>query len=289
MMSDDTGQIDFVIKRFQECQTSYEILDKRTQEVKVSLDQLKDLVDNSFESHCKILDRVEEESKKNEISRLNTSETQYNQALSLKKNEEKNEQFEGRFEQIESSISKVSNQIQDFAGPVSMAATKDELLTFSQALLDLEKFCRSQLNEVPNLISPLLDLGKSHTERLDQQNQSLETLLQINKSQSDEIENIKIQSQCFSNENKTIRLQLSSIDTDLKAYVDVKIQNIPVIPPLSMEDITKSMQNFLEPTLRESRNASLRATNCETKIILLERKIDQLQLMLNKLELEKKL
>lgn len=68
--------------------------------------------------------------------------------------------------------------------------------------------------------------------------------------------------------------------------VDEKIASIPkpVIP--SLDDAKKAFTTQLEPAQFDARNANLRAVNNESKITLLEKKVEQLQLLLNKLQLQ---
>jgi hypothetical protein len=81
--------------------------------------------------------------------------------------------------------------------------------------------------------------------------------------------------------------KLNEMQDSLKNHVSDAIGALPKpIEPLSLEDAQKSMQGKLEPVSLDARNANLRSANNETKITILEKKIEQLSLLVNKLQLQ---
>jgi predicted heme/steroid binding protein len=78
---------------------------------------------------------------------------------------------------------------------------------------------------------------------------------------------------------------LKEVSVNLKSYIDSKISSIPqpVIP--SLDEAKAHADKKVEPALLDSRNANIRSENNEKKIFIMEKKIEQLQLMLNKLQL----
>lgn len=90
---------------------------------------------------------------------------------------------------------------------------------------------------------------------------------------------------------------LNSIDELKKAQVyfqeaipkviDLKIAEIPkpVIP--SIEEAKKAFQNQLEPVSLDAKNSALRSVNTESKLHILEKKIEQLKLILDQLTIGK--
>lgn len=79
---------------------------------------------------------------------------------------------------------------------------------------------------------------------------------------------------------------LASLSNSIDNTIDQKIAAIPksVIP--SIDETTKAYQTQLEPVKLDASNAKLRSSNCEAKITLLEKKVEQLQLLLNRYQLQ---
>ena len=91
-------------------------------------------------------------------------------------------------------------------------------------------------------------------------------------------------------EIKDLRLKMSDAIAQLDAkwvgLVESKIAAIPkpVIP--SLDDAKIVMQAQIEPISLDAKNAHLRSENSEKRVFLLEKKVEQLQLILNKLQLQ---
>jgi chromosome segregation ATPase len=286
---DDTGQIDFVVRRFQECARRLEDLELKTKDISESLDALNVFMEATNGAIGQILGKLECVQKKHDDEKSKSQELFQNNACFASQITAKNEELNKKAEASENAISTLESRIDDFSAQLRLSASIEQVLSVSQAILDLESFCRSQLKEVPNLIAPLFDIGKGHSERLEHQNSSLSTLLNMNQACSSQIEDLRNKFQISFNENEAIKQRINSVEAASQAYVDDKIKNIPATYVPSMDEIKKEVKNFLEPTIRESQNAALRSTNCDTKLILLERKIDQVQMLVNKIEMEKKL
>lgn len=77
---------------------------------------------------------------------------------------------------------------------------------------------------------------------------------------------------------------------ELKLYFDKSIiDKISAIPkPLipSLDEAKKDTQSKLEPIQLDAKNAHLRSVNTEAKVHILEKKLEQLQLLVNKLQLQ---
>ncbi len=77
-----------------------------------------------------------------------------------------------------------------------------------------------------------------------------------------------------------------SLKDDMLNQIKKSISDIPkpLIP--SLDDAKKAMETKIEPISLDARNAQLRSVNNEQKILILEKKVEQLQLLLNKLQLQ---
>ena len=83
-----------------------------------------------------------------------------------------------------------------------------------------------------------------------------------------------------------VKTMQDSLKALLMTYIDEKVSSIPqpVIP--APVDVSVQIKAIVEPASFDAKNANLRSTNNEAKIFLLEKKIEQLSLLLNKLQLQ---
>ncbi len=73
----------------------------------------------------------------------------------------------------------------------------------------------------------------------------------------------------------------------MQKYVSDLLTALPKCPlPISLDDAKNAMQSKLEPISLDAKNSNLRSINNESKITILEKKIEQLQLLLNKLQIQ---
>ncbi len=84
----------------------------------------------------------------------------------------------------------------------------------------------------------------------------------------------------------SLKPSLDSLKELLMTYVNEKVSSIPqsIIPP--PVDVSVQIKAVVEPATLDAKNANLRSVNNEAKIFLLEKKVEQLQLLLNKLQLQ---
>jgi hypothetical protein len=64
------------------------------------------------------------------------------------------------------------------------------------------------------------------------------------------------------------------------------LANIPKPEVPSYDSLKQEVDKKLEPASLDAKNANLRSSNNEIKLVILEKKIEQLQLLLNKLQLQ---
>jgi len=78
--------------------------------------------------------------------------------------------------------------------------------------------------------------------------------------------------------------KFSSFKEELIKLIDSSIKSIPkpIIPTL--DEAKSHMCAQLEPVILDAKNANLRSTNVETKLFIIEKKIEQIKLMLDKLQ-----
>jgi hypothetical protein len=87
----------------------------------------------------------------------------------------------------------------------------------------------------------------------------------------------------FKSENSRF---IQSAKEEISSQVETRIASIPkpVIP--SLDEAKTHMQAQLEPVVLDAKNAHLRSSNNESKITILEKKVEQLQLLVNKFQLK---
>lgn len=102
---------------------------------------------------------------------------------------------------------------------------------------------------------------------------------------------IKLQKEivnCY--ENSSFYLESSNnnlclLRQELYKAIDQKIEKIPVPYIPEMDDIKKEIDFKLEPISLDAKNGVLRSSHCEMKIMIMEKKIDQIFLLLKKHEI----
>lgn len=91
--------------------------------------------------------------------------------------------------------------------------------------------------------------------------------------------------QAVINDVANIRTEFKSSLSSLSASFDAKLKEqisaIPVQDAPSLDDTKKVMTTMVEPMAVDAKNASLRSASNESKISLLEKKLEQLQILVN--------
>jgi hypothetical protein len=104
------------------------------------------------------------------------------------------------------------------------------------------------------------------------------------------IESTQLLASLSSDNYNALKNQMNQGLSAFQPYVDQQIKSsIASIPKPEMPDLDaplKAMQQQFEPARLDAANAKLRAENNEKKIVILEKKVEQLQLLLNKLQLQ---
>ena len=86
----------------------------------------------------------------------------------------------------------------------------------------------------------------------------------------------------------SVASQLEQLKQNLTFQIEDKISALPkpsAIVPISSEDAKILVQKQSESSSLDAKNANLRSSNNEQKITMLEKKVENLQLLLNKLQL----
>lgn len=74
---------------------------------------------------------------------------------------------------------------------------------------------------------------------------------------------------------------------DSYKYTDKKVSEITIPEIPSLEDAKKAFQNQLEPVSLDAKNSSLRSINTDSKLHILDKKVEQIKLILDQLTIGK--
>jgi len=83
---------------------------------------------------------------------------------------------------------------------------------------------------------------------------------------------------CFN----TANVNLATLREEVKRETEEKIGSIPTPRIPSQDDIYQAIAFKVEPIALDAKNGVLRSANCEMKIMIMEKKIDQIFLLLQK-------
>lgn len=101
---------------------------------------------------------------------------------------------------------------------------------------------------------------------------------------------IKHDLQGLEEETKSLKFIQNTMFHDLKnvfsPMIDEKINAIPQPAIPSLDDAKVAMQKQLEPVVLDAKNANLRSTNTDVKVHVLEKKLEQLKLMVDQINLQ---
>ena len=101
---------------------------------------------------------------------------------------------------------------------------------------------------------------------------------------------IKHDLQGLQEESKSLKLTQNTMFHDLKnvfsPMIDEKINAIPKLVIPSLDDAKLAMQKQLEPVSLDAKNAYMKSTNTDTKVYVLEKKLEQLKLMVDQINLK---
>jgi hypothetical protein len=92
----------------------------------------------------------------------------------------------------------------------------------------------------------------------------------------------------LANHKESTATQFEQLKQGLTFFIEDKIASLPkpsLTPSITAEDAKLQIQKQVEPASLDARNANLRSSNNEQKITLLEKKVENLNLLLNKLQL----
>lgn len=185
-----------------------------------------------------------------------------------------------------SSINEINDDLAYLTTALNNCSKIKELDALKQDFKNLSKECR-QYHVACDV--NVLSLYDEHQKVLDLNDKMLKDLKEGQALSSSEGFKLKRELQALQDETKSLKLTQNTMFHDLKnafnPIIDDKISAIPVPVIPSLDDAKSAMQKVLEPVSLDAKNANLRSTNTDAKLHILEKKIEQLKLMLDQITL----
>ena len=282
-MDEQKSQIDFVVRLFQTGMKKVEDLTPKLEKNILDIEDYKNKFDMLLDTMNLESDRINEihSSLSNNIKKI-VADNEV--TLSRFKDNEKSTA------DVNSSLSDITTKMGDLSHKINTLSQENSKYSLQSSLDSLRTYIDSfegKINEVrdnaTNAFLKIVDQQNAMRETQTFLSTSIELLKASSSKDQREIANLK--NDLVAN-GIAYNDRINQLNQNIPLSIEMAINAIPkpVIPRI--EDAQKAFSNQLEPIMLDAKNASLRAVNNETKIIILERKIDQLQLLLNKLQMQ---
>jgi hypothetical protein len=278
-------QIDFIVSKFQDSMSKFEALVQVNKDISKENADLKSSVSNLESKFTSLAidfssfivahsDSVKAQSKVNEhFDKLQMNQTSINGV------------FRKDIENVVSECGKLKEKTEEILKTLPTLSYKIELVDIKYSSIpgqiakldDSANFCQSEAIKLKDMIlqdkSIIIDV-----KNLSEKN-SLDAL-SIAKNFSEF-------SQKTSSSIDELKKTQVYFQEAIPKVIDQKIAEIPkpVIP--NIEEVKKAFQNQLEPVSLDAKNSALRSVNTESKLHILEKKIEQLKLILDQLTIGK--
>lgn len=281
MTSSIQNQMDYIVLKFQESMLKFESLIQANKDLSQENKDLRSSLENlgsKFNSMCIDFnsfmvahsDNVKTQSKVNEqFDNMHMNQASINSVLSKD------------IANVINECSKSKDNIKEVLKTLAILSEKIDFVDSKYAevsnqiakLDDPVNFCRTKVTKLKNMILEDESIIKDIKSSCDDQQKKL-------------TEHDKYFFQIHEKLNKSIddsQQNQQKIINSIYEIVENKISEIPkpVIP--NLEDAKKMFLNQLEPVSLDAKNAAIRSVNTDTKLHLLEKKIEQLKLMLDQL------
>lgn len=283
-MSEIQNQIEYMVAKFQDSITKFENLMQSHLDLTKDNENTKNIVSN-LENKLSVL--------LNDFTSLIYSHTEKDKSqekinLEIKTLQEKQDKLN---EFLTKDIFEINKNLEDLKGKVTLFPKKIDELSNEIANVDSKysdvpdkilklddpvNFCQTEINKLKNMILEDESLIKNINAL---SNKNEKNILDATKSCNEMF---------YKHEEliKEIQNKQMFMSDDFSKFIDQRISEIPkpVIP--TIEEINKSFLNDLESIRLDARNSILRTNNSETRINLAEKRIEQVQLLLKKYNLD---
>lgn len=280
---ENNEQVKFMVSRFQDVMNKVSGFDAKLQGALQSVSNFIQDLETLSKNHKK-LDEFAKESNQVIGAALHSDKINFQKndlqlnwmATAIKSLEDDIKQFTIKIAGISSQITQLDKRFVDFSSLEYVNNLKKDLINLETQLKNRDQDTQEKILDAHSKLADarfninshsadIANLGKSFKEQSAKLN-NLAGDISLSKSYVDNKHNI--------------------LETFFLNHVKTAIEAIPkpIIP--SLDDAKKSMEDKIQPALIDAKNANLRSDNNEKKIYLLEKKVEQLQLLLNKYQLQ---
>jgi len=276
-------QVKFIVNKFQESMAQYDSLETKVNEVLTKAGVYSSQLINIEKDHDKFRENIETLKKCCNNSAVHSSAQSSSYSSSISTLGYDVGRLKENIGEISGLTSALNGEISSLKEKVSGLAPISELNLIKSGLKSVEHAVDSN-NKTSHESS--LDIRESHNKTkslLDtiysEMNSVLGRISQVEKSLKMVVADLGLGREYTDN-------IFSNLQKEMLNHIERQIDGIPqpIIP--SLEDAKKVMEEKLHPVTLDAKNANLRSANNEHKILILEKKIEQLQLLLNKQQIQ---
>lgn len=281
-------QVKFMVGRFQE---HVNLIDEQKKLISDSANQSKEhceKLESKLESYIEDLDQSQksyQQEVSNEISKLNLANGVSYAKVSSKINDliDGHSFIADEINECKSCISKINEIEPKFFSEMNKVAKVDDVKRLYIDVVNLKDSIPQLEENIKTISKTLCDLDLDLNHKISTFPTQIKDLsVHVDDLQS-AINVVSIDLSNFRLESKT---NLNNLYEKLNLSILDSISKIPTPEIPSLEEAKKSMQTMVEPIGLDAKNAYLRSSNNEIKINLLEKKIEQLQILINKLQIQ---
>ena len=281
-MIDYQGQIDYMVRKFQDVTAKCEALEKKSPEIDISL--------NTIYASNATLQKMHEDLDKQTAKGLKAVADITNEL------NKRSDSHANNLSTLHIHIINLSNELEEIKRlQLSMKSITDNLTAkftdyASQDRLDI---CNGNLNKLKGDLTSLTAIMTGQNSALSEAIESVDSKVLHFRTNLKNLNDLTAQSNSklatLTNEHvnfkRAVDEMIEKSNMNLSNQIKDTISAIPkpIIP--SMEEAKATFKGQLEGYALEARNAQLRSSNNEIKIVALEKKVENLTLLLNKLQI----
>jgi hypothetical protein len=277
-------QIDFMVSRFQEAMQKFENTEKVNQAIQKDNQDLKAVIEK-LQSRLDTLCVEIENMAKTHINATCSQDEKLKTVTIL---------HQGNISLIDSLRNDLLDVVRD--GFDIKDKINDFVPNFVQLKNELEKLGSQIVNaaENSNLLKEPVNFCKQEIEKiyksLSNKDMSHDLMSSLIKDLTNEFIKHKTEVQSFFQQHleliQNLDTKLQSAQKNLIKYTDDKVAAIPQPEIPSLDDLKTSLQKQLEPVALDAKNSNIRTVNNESKINVMEKRIEQIFLLLAKHEIQ---
>lgn len=277
-------QVEFMTERFKECMKLFDENTVSAGKISDEFASLNDRMDVSSKDMDFLTDRVSEILNTISVSKKNNADQMTSLLISISALSNENPLIKDEVDAAKQIVSGCNSKID---------SVLSKMAAFSYAEKDEVKPLYIEIDKVNKKLSELADsiliISRSVNLIIQDLRQEISPLpgnIEVINAQLDNHESRIVALQNKNNDFCCDMKNMSKkIMDDLSVSIANAIESIPKNQSLCLDDVKKMMASSLEVALLDSKNANARSANNETKVLILEKKLENLNLAINKISL----